>query len=71
MVMNRLEAYLRANRIRQTDFAKEIGVRQPTVSRLAAGKITPSLSLAIAIERVTMRAVPISSWTGIDKKVTS
>lgn len=60
--MHTLSDYLRENRIRQCDFAAELGVTQATVSRIVRRVKLPSLELAFAIQRATKGAVPVSSW---------
>ena len=60
--MNKLALYLTEYRIRQVDFASRIGATQSTVSRLVSGTATPSLDLAVRIERATGGAVPATSW---------
>lgn len=60
--MNMLKSYLQSRGIKQGEFAEAVGVQQATVSRLASGKLVPSLELAVAIERATNRAVLASSW---------
>ena len=54
--------YLEEAGIGQALFAESIAVTQATISRLASGKMTPSLELALKIEIVTKGAVPMSSW---------
>ncbi|KPU83721.1 hypothetical protein JI58_07875 [Marinosulfonomonas sp. PRT-SC04] len=60
--MAKLNKYLEAAKLGQAVFSESIGVTQATVSRLARGKMVPSLELALAIEVVTNGAVPVSSW---------
>lgn len=60
--MEKLEAYLAANGIRQSQFAERIGVTQATVSKLIAGSVAPSLALAVRIQRETFGAVPCDAW---------
>lgn len=62
VVMNALSKYLKIRGIKQADFAAEIELSQATVSRLAAGTLKPSLSVAIRIERKTDSMVPANSW---------
>lgn len=60
--MSKLEAYLADHKVRQTDFARSVGVSQATVSKLVSGAMQPSLDLAVRIERTTGGSVPASSW---------
>lgn len=60
--MSYLKTYRQTNGVRQTDLAKTLGVEQSTISKLESGEIRPSLDLAILIEDVTKKAVPIRSW---------
>lgn len=64
--MTNLATYLQTSGRRQADFAKDIGVGQPMVSKLVTNAVTPSLEVAVAIERATDGAVPAASW--IDAK---
>ena len=61
--MNKLAQYLEAKKVTQADFAREVGVEQATVSRLARGKMQPSLSAAVRIEKATLGEVPVADWT--------
>ena len=60
--MIKLTKYLEEAKLGQAVFAEGIGVTQATVSRLARGKMVPSLELALAIENATGGKVPMSSW---------
>lgn len=60
-----LRDYLSVNAIRQGCFARLVGVRQPTVSRLVSGKTRPSLDLALRIETETKGKVPASVWAEV------
>lgn len=61
-----LGAYLSAHKMTCTDFARRIGVKDSTVWRWVFGqdkqRRSPSLRLALAIERATDGAVPVGSW---------
>lgn len=67
-VMSNLSAYLTISRLTQRAFAARIGVDPSIVSRLCANHMTPSLHLAIQIERETNGAVPASSWVDAEHK---
>lgn len=60
--MTKLQTYLASRDIKQAEFAALVGTTQATISRLAKGPTKPSLTLAIAIERVTKGKVPADSW---------
>lgn len=62
-IMTKLFTYLKANRITQSEFAKLLNVKQPTVSRLLRSGYTPSLDLALRIEKETGGEVPTASWS--------
>lgn len=69
--MTPLAGYLRGNAISCTALAREIGVKDSTVSRWARGLRKPTLRLAFAIERATLGCVPAASWQeGSDKRAT-
>lgn len=42
--------------------ADQLGIGRAYLSGLERGKKTPSLDLAVRIERLTCGAVPVSSW---------
>lgn len=60
--MDKLLSYLKARHATQAEFAASVGITQAALSRMLAGKITPSLTTAVRIERATDGAVPASSW---------
>lgn len=60
--MMTLPEYLRSTGTRQTEFAERLKVRQSTVSKLVNGKVSPSLALALQIDRETGGKVPVSVW---------
>ena len=53
--------YLTETKTPQSKIAKALGVREATVSAWKAGG-RPRLHLALALERMTDGAVPVSSW---------
>jgi transcriptional regulator with XRE-family HTH domain len=57
-----LQAYLEAENIPDSVFAKRVGVAQSTILRLKRGERKPSLDLAQRIYEATNRAVPPSEW---------
>lgn len=60
--MSDLRTYLATNNIRQADFAAAVNSTQSTISKLMAGRVSPSGRLAVAIERETGGAVTAASW---------
>ena len=62
--MMTLKQYLQEKRIRQTAFARSLGVSDCHVSELVNGQKRPGLQLAVKIERATGGAVPAVSWYG-------
>ena len=60
--MDTLNRYLKANNLSQSVFADRVGVNQATISKLVRGTISPSISLALAIQRETGGAVPVDVW---------
>lgn len=60
--MCNLQEYLNQNSITQRAFAERIGVGQGTVCRLTKKQITPTLRLALRIEKETGGKVPVQSW---------
>jgi len=55
-----LKRYLRANKIRFQDFAKEVGVHNTTISRWVNGKEFPTYVNAKLVEKLTNGKVPVS-----------
>lgn len=60
--MTHLKSYLIANKIKQAEFARSVGVSCGYMSELVNGEKTPGLELALRIEDVTRRAVSAGSW---------
>jgi DNA-binding XRE family transcriptional regulator len=67
--MTKLAAHLSAVGMSQRAFAAAIGVDPSIISRLSRKEMTPSLTLAVAIERATQGAVPADCWVDADKKL--
>lgn len=61
-VMKSLADYLTDTGMTQSEFAAKIGADVSVVSRFARGLARPGLDLAVKIERVTRRAVPVEIW---------
>jgi len=64
--MDRLHEYLAAHGIRQADFAMMVGATQATISKLIGGTVTPSLALALRIQRATNGSVACEHWLPLD-----
>lgn len=60
--MTKLASYLKENSLTHRVFAERIGVDPSIVSRLTRDDMTPSLKLAVEIERQTGGNVPAVSW---------
>jgi transcriptional regulator with XRE-family HTH domain len=56
----RLLAWIERAGLTQREFAADLGISEGQVSSLIAGRRTPSLSLAVVIEKRT--GIPASSW---------
>jgi len=61
-----LKKYFIASGIKQSDLADRLGISQAFLSQLLNGRRTPSLELAVRIERLTGGAVPAASWVAPD-----
>lgn len=57
-----LKKYLKQTSLTQRDFAEVIGVSNGHLSQLISGQKSPSLELAVKIERETSGFVPANSW---------
>lgn len=62
MVMTKLRKFLKATQTTQSSLAAAIGVSRGYMSELASGSKTPSLEVAVSIERFSSGAVPASGW---------
>lgn len=54
--------YLSTTGTKQTQLAEVLGVSRSYLSQLVGGTKSPSLELAVRIERATDGAVPVASW---------
>lgn len=50
--------------VSQSDFAKQLGVSQPTLSRYLSGATTPNVKVANKIAILTRGAIAPSLWNG-------
>jgi transcriptional regulator with XRE-family HTH domain len=62
MRLMKLREYLAQEGITTSEFARRIGLSQPSVSRLMNGHRAPSLDTILAIERVTKGKVKASDF---------
>lgn len=60
--MTHLASFLAASGIKQSKLADEIKISRSYMSELASGEKSPGRVIALAIERATNGAVPVSSW---------
>jgi transcriptional regulator with XRE-family HTH domain len=60
--MKALGRWLRDRGISQDAFAARVGATQSQISRIVRGDRGPGIELAVAIERATDGAVPVTSW---------
>lgn len=58
----KLKLWLEETDIRQADFARMLGISQPTVSQLANGARYPKMELALKIRDVTKGKVKLEDW---------
>lgn len=66
--MTNLSEYLTRAGLNQRRFAEAVGVDPSIISRLVAGKMTPSLTLAVNIETATCGEVLAREWVKRPKK---
>jgi len=64
--MSKLADWMRRNGVRDNDIAKVVGRDRSIVSRIRRGELVPTLSVAVAIERLTGGEVPTHSWIKSD-----
>lgn len=57
-----LAEHISRSGMRQKEWAERFGISQPYLSDLLRGNRTPSLEVAVRIERETQGAVPAVSW---------
>lgn len=55
--MNKLDAWMRENRWRNADLARELGIGDAHMGKIRGGTVRPSLPVAVAIEAFTKGAV--------------
>ena len=63
----KLAQYLKQNGISQSDFARKVGVKQATISRLCGGHPHISVDLAVRIHEATDGLVPALDWPGLSE----
>jgi ribosome-binding protein aMBF1 (putative translation factor) len=64
--MSTLADWMRRNGVRDNEVAKAINRDRSIVSRIRRGELVPTLSVAVAIERLTKGAVAVQSWVKDD-----
>jgi transcriptional regulator with XRE-family HTH domain len=57
-----LEDWLKQAKIRQEDFGRLVGLRQPAISLILKGTRKPDLKLVAKIERITKGQVTFRDW---------
>jgi transcriptional regulator with XRE-family HTH domain len=57
-----LTDFILSSGVSRTSFADRLGISRAYLSLLENGKKTPSLELAVRIDRETAGRVPVSSW---------
>jgi DNA-binding transcriptional regulator YdaS (Cro superfamily) len=60
--MTQLQSYIAEACLKQSALADTLGISRGYMSELVSGSKTPSLEIAVAIERATGGAVPAASW---------
>lgn len=60
--MANLTTFLAETNTSQTKLSEVLGISRSHMSLIVSGERKPSLDLALAIERATDGAVPVSSW---------
>lgn len=60
--MTNFQTHIKDQQLKQRDVARQLGISGGYLSELVNGIKTPSLDLAVAIERLTQGAVPAASW---------
>jgi len=66
--MNALAKYLNQNKLTPSQFAKEHGLKQPTVWRIINNKFKPSSDTALRISEATGGAVSVMELLFPDQK---
>ena len=64
-----LYKYLTTYNILQSEFAKKIGVTQPTLSRYVNGESLPSVVIGARIEKATSGEVACGDWENLYKDI--
>lgn len=57
-----LREFIESSGMKNCFFAKEIGVQPNTLSRILGGEYTPSLKIAIEIEKYTKGKISVYDW---------
>tara|TARA_R100000687_G_C6312102_1_gene100931 strand:- start:4 stop:285 length:282 start_codon:yes stop_codon:yes gene_type:complete len=64
-----LYKYLTTYNILQSEFAKKIGVTQPTLSRYVNGESLPSVVIGARIEKATSGEVACGDWENLFRDI--
>ncbi len=67
--MEKLKKYRQAKGVTQKALAKLLSVSQSKLSKFETGAMTPDVSEAFLIEKITGGAVPAKSWAEISEGV--
>jgi DNA-binding XRE family transcriptional regulator len=66
LAMSTLHDWMRRNGVRDAAVAKIVGRDRTIVNKIRRGELLPTLTIAIAIERMTGGEVPANSWVKDD-----
>ncbi len=63
----KLSRWLDSSSMTRYDLAERLGVARGHVDKICNGERRPSLDLAVAIEKLTSGAVPVTYWTSVPR----
>jgi len=58
----RLKSWLEAAKVSQKEMARRCSYDRHNFNRILSGKLWPTVTLAVAIERETGGAIPVAAW---------
>jgi DNA-binding XRE family transcriptional regulator len=58
----KLKQYMAENDLTETDMAKKLKRHRSIVGKYCADKVTPTLKMALKIEKLTKGAVTVQDW---------
>jgi len=64
-VETKLSHWLDSSNMTRYELAKRLGVARGHVDKICNGERRPSLELAVAIDKFTAGAVPVTYWTSV------